>query len=298
MVDAEEHRSPGEENFERWEAELIERVAGSHGTLDREDLAAELAWRLLILKRQPKPEIRNWRAYVFKFLRNKALNWIRRTRPRERMTVSLDAPIEEGSGSAFSLADLIASPEADVDRRLAIEQTLDELPAELRMLLKLLVDERWNQIAVGRRLRKHRNTIRAWINRIRQAFIANGLALELGSERPSVSGAQSADVGRAAPSPERPEFVTIPISITDAMTKRGFSGTQWRLLLWVVSQIFRRKQRTVRLNWHWAAREIAADHAAVGRAGKLLSRAGVLFIDRGRIGIRRDIRRWTPVCRN
>ena len=283
-------RSPDNEELEAWETQLIKSVVTRYDVLDREDLEAELAWRLLVLKRGRGPEIRNWRAYVSKFLCNKASDWIRKTRPRERSTLSLDAPLGVGGEEADqTLADLLHFSETDPDRRLELKHALAELPSNLQTVLRILTEEGWNQTIVARRLRRHRNTIRTWIRRIRQTLIAHGLAPELDTKKASVSRAVATGSGSLR---DRERFIVISYPVIEALGNVHLSGSQWRLILWVISQCSMRKQRTVPFSWRGIGRALVMDHVSMRRAGTRLLSSGVLFIDCGRIGFERGVHRW------
>ena len=278
--------------LEPWEEELVQSVAASYDTLDREDLAAELAWRLLVLKRQRRPDIRNWRVYISKFLRNKASNWIRRNRPRERKTISIDAPMEPSVESSQTLADLLQSSEGDIDQRLALEAALGDLPSELQSVLRLLIEEDWNQSAVALRLCKHRNTIRAWIRRIKQKLIAYGFGQEPPTQEVRSKSGDAAEVGARKSAPERRESIVISWPLLEALTKLRLSGTQLRLALWVIRRSLERKQRTIPFSWRAISMALNVDRAGLWRAGTKLLRARLLFIEEGRIGFERSLDRW------
>src|SRR5262249_27790100 len=67
-----------------WELQLIKKVARTFRTTEKDDLEGELSKKLLELKSQRRPDIRNWKAYVAKFLFNKAANLVRNSRARHR----------------------------------------------------------------------------------------------------------------------------------------------------------------------------------------------------------------------
>lgn len=285
------HWPSDQDGLERWEQDFIRSVAASFDTRDREDLEAELAWRLLVLKRRRDPAIRNWRAYVYTFLRNKALNWVRRTRPRERQTTSLDAPLASDSDAVHTLADLLQSHEIDEDRRLALTLAVNELSPELQRVLRTLIEEEWNQTKVAVRLHKHRNTIRGLIRRIRQTLAAHGL----GPEHKAIHPRSASDASKSSPSPRVPRptrFLAISRRCLAALVALGLNGTEWRVALWVIRQCSFRKQRTVSFTWRGIANALAADHAGVNRAGYNLLRMRLLFTDRKRIGFECKYGRW------
>jgi DNA-directed RNA polymerase specialized sigma24 family protein len=155
---------------------LLRAVAGRFRTTERDELEAELARRLLALKRTRPTGIRSWDRYLAKFLFNKASNWIRDQRLREQRSVGLDSKLaaDDQSEQTRTLLDALASSEADIDLRLVVSDVLKELDPELRRLWELLLRENGNQLRVARILGKHRNTIRLWVQKIRQVLIRHG----------------------------------------------------------------------------------------------------------------------------
>ena len=270
------------DGLEAWEQDLIKSVAASFGTVEREDLESELAWRLLVLKRQRPSGIRNWRAYIYRFLRNKALNWLRKSRPRERSTVSLDLRVSEGD-SGDPLAERLQVPSADEDHRLALNQAISELSPELQLALRILIEENWNQSKVAKRLHKHRNTIRDWIRRIRQTLIDHGFGP---ADTDEDRGGTKA-IARVA-KPESSGTIALSWPLVKVLTAIGHNGTQWRLFLWLAYQCAIRKQRTIAVSWHFVAQELGADRATVRRAAQGLLRSGLLVKRGKRLSLNRN----------
>jgi RNA polymerase sigma factor (sigma-70 family) len=160
-----------------WELALIRTVALRFRTGDRDELQAELARRLLVLKTRPPPGIRSWKAYLAKFLFNKASNWVRDQRVREKNLLALD-PLPQATSHPtdpeFTLLHTLGTFDPDSDLRLALAQVWKELDPELRALWKLLLEEGGNQLRVARQLGKHRNTVRLWIRKIRKTLRHHG----------------------------------------------------------------------------------------------------------------------------
>lgn len=160
--------------IQSWELELISKVARRFSTTEREELEAELARRLLHLKRHLPRGIRDWKAYLAKFLFNKSANWVRDQRAREKRKLSLVETREEmfdeiGLGGA-----VLVSSKPDDDLRTAFSDVWKELDPELRLLWEVLLEERGNQTRVAQRLGKHRNTVRLWLRRIRETLAYHG----------------------------------------------------------------------------------------------------------------------------
>ncbi len=70
---------------------------------------------------------------------------------------------------------ILSSLEGDLDSKIAYSNAWKELRREQRELLRVLDEERWNQVAAAKRLHKHRNTIRNWLEEIRQVLERHGL---------------------------------------------------------------------------------------------------------------------------
>ncbi len=164
----------GHAEIESWELDLIRTVASKFRTTERKDLEGELARKLLVLKGQSRLHVRNWRAYVWRFLCNKATNWVRDSRAREGKNVPLweerpEKEWEEPGGSYVPSA-----PDEKPDERIAFTRAWQELDAGLRRLWETLLEERGNQAKAARRLGMHRNTVRIWIQKIRSTLGKHG----------------------------------------------------------------------------------------------------------------------------
>jgi DNA-directed RNA polymerase specialized sigma24 family protein len=160
-----------------WEFELIAKVAWRFRTTDRDDLKAELARRLLVLKTQTHPNIRSWRAYVAKFLFNKAANWVRDERARQRRKVNIDTGKEGRTRDYHTLETIRPFAESDTHLRIAFARLWKDLDPEMKRFWQALAEENGNQTQVARRLHKHRNTVRLWIRKIKQAIEKHDLQL-------------------------------------------------------------------------------------------------------------------------
>ncbi len=169
------HGEPGKPGeIEPWEFDLIRKVAHRFETTEREDLEAELALILFRLKASRPAAIQNWKSYLAKALLNKASNWIRDVRARQSRTVPMLAPGEEEPGAGFIPEERVPGREVDDDLHLALKLLSNELGPDLLRLWELLIEENGNQLAVARRLGMHRNTVRLWIQRIRQVLEQHG----------------------------------------------------------------------------------------------------------------------------
>ena len=160
---------------ERWELELVRKVAHVFRTHEREELEAELTRKLLVLKENPSKDIRNWKHYVTKFLYNKASNWVRDARTRDSRYLRVVDMADEESVMGFISENFLAAPEPNDDLAITLAEVWNQLSPELRSLWTYLVEEDGNQIAAAFRLHKHRNTVRLWIRKIQTILRRHGL---------------------------------------------------------------------------------------------------------------------------
>ena len=158
----------------REELKLLKKVARQFRTQDREYLETELLRKLAELKSKPKRHVRQWRNYLWTTLRNHAANFMR-DRPMIHKT-HLD-PVESGAQDPeqdHASGIVLPSLEPSLDRQVSFSEVWQELDPDLRLLCELIEEKDGNQVAIARRLRKHRNTIRLWIGRIRKVFKRHG----------------------------------------------------------------------------------------------------------------------------
>jgi RNA polymerase sigma factor (sigma-70 family) len=162
--------------IEPWELELLRATAQRFRTPDREELEAELSRKLLQVKSQLLSSIRNWKAYLRTVLRNTAINFVRDRSAREE--IAIGEPGGQTTEEPLAAGAVLSSIEIDPDLQIAIAEVWKELDPELRLLWELLVQEEGNQLAVAKRLGKHRNTIRLWIRKILRLLERHGIARE------------------------------------------------------------------------------------------------------------------------
>ena len=160
----------------REELKLLKKVARQFRTQDREYLETELLRRLAELKSKPKRHVRQWKNYLWTALWNHAANFVR-DRPMIHKThldpvESRAAELEQDHASGVILSFL----EPSLDRQVSFSEVWEELDPELRLLCELIEEKNGNQVAIARRRRIHRNTVRRWIARIRKVFKRHGYA--------------------------------------------------------------------------------------------------------------------------
>ncbi len=173
MADQERHKRfpPAVEN---WELERIAEFAKKIEPREPEELAAELMRRLAVLKAKPPCDIQDWDAYLWRFLRNKANNWFRDRRTRQKPIISLDQARTPESNETF--AESIPVPLSE-DSPLAFAQVWAQLGPKLQRFVVVWGALEGDQTAIGIRLRIHRNTVRLWKKKVRQIFIKHGFRL-------------------------------------------------------------------------------------------------------------------------
>jgi DNA-directed RNA polymerase specialized sigma24 family protein len=272
--------------IERWELDLVEATAKRIRTMERDELQSELAVHLLRLKRRRALGVRNWPTFLKTALRNKALTWIRNWQNERKRLVSLGQPIEQDDES-LTLEDVLPSPEPDPDVRVDVARLLGKLDPQLQTAWRTLVEEKGNQVKAGRRLGKHRNTLRTWIRKIQHILAAQGYQPRSSLEK---SLHQPENVDRRECPRSRPtarDSVVLPTRLLGPFARNRLSGTQWRILLWVIREISRRKQGTTPFTWSRIAKELFLDRGDAHRAGRTLVRAKILFTANRRIGLRR-----------
>jgi DNA-directed RNA polymerase specialized sigma24 family protein len=256
-----------------WERKLIWTVARKFEVLEPEELEAELMRTVLEIKARPHPRLLHWKHYLAKALHNRADNWTRSRRAKARREIPIPEPDEEA-------VPFFAPSEGDPHLRMVLAQIRQELNPELRQCWELLDQENGNQARVARRLGKHRNTLRAWIGKIRRLLIKHGFQPDAPVDKEIVR----------EPPPKRHESVVLPSRLFQALASVRLSGTQWRILLWVIRETSRRKQKTVPFSWYRIAKELSQDRGDVFRAGRNLLRAQLIRIQEVGIGLRKDFR--------
>lgn len=129
--------------------------------------------RLLALKSNPPPNIRDWRRYAAKFLYNKASNRVRAWRATEAREFRMADPNQPRA--------LWLWPKARDDTgelQMEMASAWNALTPDQRRLWEMLAEENGNQAKVARRLGKHRNTVRLWVQQIQRILQEHGFGPE------------------------------------------------------------------------------------------------------------------------
>lgn len=267
----EEHRKRPYPGLATWERNLASVIARKFELLEPEELEAELIRTVLDLKARAPPHVRDWEKYLAKALHNRANNWNRNRRDKAKRETVLPEPDQEAL-HFFSVN------EADLESQVAFADVWRELGPELTELWELLIETRGNVTEVARRLGKHRNTVRLWIRKIQQVLIHHGLQPGAPAEKTLIRESRR-DTGKA---------IAISSQLLQTLVRKHLSGSQWRIVLWVIRETSRRKQRMTPFRWSRIAHDLRLDRGAACRAGRRLLGAKLLFIRDGRIGLRKE----------
>lgn len=152
---------------EAWELEMVRVVVRAFRTEEPEELQAHLSQKLATLKHAPHPMIRNWKAYIAKFLYNKGANWVRDTRARQRRFPIDLSGITERATPPTGHGDT-------AETAVALASATMELPSQLRRFWDVLVQENGNQTRAAEIVGVHRNTGRLWVAKIREVLERHG----------------------------------------------------------------------------------------------------------------------------
>ena len=92
--------------------------------------------------------------------------------------------------------------------------------------------------------------------------------------------------------PEPDRFIRLPTAFLEAALHLPLTGTQWRVLLWIIRQTIGWNRQTTTFSWYAIAKDLALDRGGVLRAGQRLIRAGLIIICGNQIGLVTDAGRW------
>src|SRR5882672_6073138 len=87
-------------------------------------------------------------------------------------------------------------------------------------------------------------------------------------------------------------FVRLPTALLEALVRVRLSGSQWRIVLWVIRQTLGWNRSTTAFSWYRIARDLALDRGGLLRAGRMLLRSGILYSGGGQLGIQEDSTLW------
>jgi phage replication O-like protein O len=91
---------------------------------------------------------------------------------------------------------------------------------------------------------------------------------------------------------QQERFVRFPLNLLEALLRARLSGTQWRILLWVVRHTLGWNRGWTAFSWYRIAKETGLDRAAAYRAGTALMRAQILVRHGEQIAVELDREVW------
>jgi phage replication O-like protein O len=91
---------------------------------------------------------------------------------------------------------------------------------------------------------------------------------------------------------EEDRFVRVPTEFLEALLRARLSGTQWRIILWVVRQTYGWNREMTPFSWYGLAQDLALDRGGVVRAGRKLFQSGILRAEGGETAIVKDFAQW------
>jgi DNA-directed RNA polymerase specialized sigma24 family protein len=154
----------GRLQVEQWEIDVVKQVARAYQT-DYEELEAELFRCFVLLKTKHLARARDWKSFLARSLYNAANNFVRDKHLRESRTQPLEFDHDETASP--QLLDVLACPDEPNDFRIDLTRLWAEMPAKLRHLCELLLEEEGNITAVAQKLRRPRKTVDYWIHKFR-----------------------------------------------------------------------------------------------------------------------------------
>jgi len=92
--------------------------------------------------------------------------------------------------------------------------------------------------------------------------------------------------------PGSDSFVRVPTQLLTMLFQTPLSGTQLRILLWVIRQTYGWNRQEVRFTWYRMAKELRVSRPATYRAGQALLTAGILIVQNQQISVQREFRFW------
>jgi hypothetical protein len=280
-------KEPASEGIEPWELDLIGDFARRVERYEPEELQAELARQLLAFK-HTRPAVADWRGYLPGFLEREFSSWRKSRARRQKRLVALDYWSEEEGFRESRLSAALGEPDPGITE-IELRLWREHLPAKLRRLWDILSRDRVSLTTAARRLHKHPNTVRAWVRKIRHALATPPEPL-----RRAVHSFALAPPNRRRSAAKRPTSVSLSLRFLSAALRLSLTGTEWRILLKVILEADRRKQRMIPFTWYAIATALSSDRSGVRRAGRHLVRRGLLLVLHGRIGVDRSIAHWEP----
>jgi Bacteriophage replication protein O len=276
-----ENKNAQSKSVELWELDVISEVASTFRTSDPAELRAELARKVLELKQKDLSHVETWRGYLRWYVGVKAIDFVKAERKEANCFDSLDAPLSNDDESG-TLLDTLLDGEPEIDSPLLSEVDWSKLTPEQRDFCRVMIEEDFSHDAVAKRRGWHRNTVGAWIKKIR----ATG-AFDSGA-RPSLKQPKSVAMNNAEVEP----FVRLPNRLMDALLANRFTLVEMKIILWVIRNTIGWNKPATPFTWYRIAAELGVDRAGVFRAGKRLAHSGMVTIKGTSIAIQADPAQW------
>lgn len=162
---------------EPWELPLVRSIARRYGRHDADELESFLVMRLEILRHRNRDTAINWRAFVTTALTRRAFSWLKERRREREGMVSLDERVNDPTDRTTPnglLSVNRGAEEAEYDT----ERLMEALPAPHRRVVRVLLQERFDQLRTARRLGIHRNTLARRLRHIRSILAQRGCGSE------------------------------------------------------------------------------------------------------------------------
>ncbi len=160
--------------IEKWEWLLIKELIRQLGSEEPDYLETKLLIKLTDIKTKKK-RARTWRNYLWRALRNHALNLIERSFHPKTVPVDPVEAFDSDDVTEFIREITLPAKTTDPDQALALKRALAELSPRLRHLWQTLKACNGSQLAAAKRLRKHPNTIAYGVAQLRQILKRHGL---------------------------------------------------------------------------------------------------------------------------
>src|SRR5216684_3931060 len=93
--------------------------------------------------------------------------------------------------------------------------------------------------------------------------------------------------------PQSHSFLRLPNQLLDVLLRTRLTGTQFRILLWVLRRTYGWNKEWTPFTWYRIAKELCLDRPVVYRAGKVLLETKVLVLQDRQLAVQIDYSTWT-----
>jgi hypothetical protein len=172
-VGGEQPRNIASAGIEEWEWSLIKQLIRQLGSDDPDYLETELLIKLTDIKKK-KTRFRSWKNYLWKALRNHALNLVQRTFHPKTVPIDSVEGVQSDEVPEFLREITLTEITTDQDHTVALDRALSDFSPRLRRLWRTLQACEGSQVAAAKRLRQHPNTIAYGVAQIRKILKRHG----------------------------------------------------------------------------------------------------------------------------